>query len=434
MDAKISDSEVSGLLSLLRSDALAPDDPLGALAYLGTTGDLRFVSVLIESMRAAQLGALPIDAPTTAQASLRRLTGESFVTWAEWVAWYATTDLTPVPGFAAWKGQIYAVIDPRFNLFFDEDHPRSIRFEELVWGGVGVDGIPPLESPPRVAAELASYLNPEDLVFGATINGESQAYPLRIMDWHEMANDTLGGEPVALAYCTLCGAGVLFSRRYRGKVLSFGTSGFLMRSNKLMYDRTTFTLWNQLTGVPVLGTLAADPGTLDVFPVVVTTWDAWRTANPTTSVLSVNTAHQRDYSPGAAYGGYFASPDTMFPAPQNDADLNLKDRVFALVLGGDSRAYPVATLVEARVLNDTLGAEPVVLVAQGEEFIVHGSDRRQGDVAWNAGAAVRAYRRGDRHFGPGPDATSLIDQNGATWEVTEEALVHPDGTRLDRLP
>ena len=164
-----------------------------------------------------------------------------------------------MPGFAAWKGRIYSRIDPEFARFFDEDAPRSIRFEEIVWGGVHLDGIPPLESAPMVAAQNAAYLEPEDVVFGVAINGDYRAYPLRIMDWHEMANDEVGGEPVALAYCTLCGAGVLFSRRHRGKVLSIGTSGFLMRSNKLMYDRGTFTLWNQLTGEPVLGPLAADP-------------------------------------------------------------------------------------------------------------------------------------------------------------------------------
>ena len=251
-----------------------------------------------------------------------------------------------------------------------------------------------------VAAENAAYLEPEDVVFGVAINGDYRAYPLRIMDWHEMANDVVGGEPVALAYCTLCGAGVLFSRRHGGKVLSIGTSGFLMRSNKLMYDRGTFTLWNQLTGEPVLGPLAADPVRLDVIPIVTTTWEAWRTANPTTSVLSVNTGHRRDYSPGAAYGGYFASDELMFPAPTADG-LAPKDRVFALVLGDAARAYPVPVLVEARVLNDAVDAQPVVLVALGDELMVEGFDRRAGPVAWSAGAAVRAFQRGERKFEAG---------------------------------
>ena len=432
-DRRLSEYQARTLLDGLMLDPTYPDAKVELVAYMGTTGDERLISVLIEVLRAAQLGAFPPEAWDKAQEGLYQLTGERHEAWAEWAEWYARTDLTTVPGFGPWKGRIYSRIDSDFARFFDEDAPRSIRFEEIVWGGVRLDGIPPLESAPMVAAHNAGYLEPDDVVFGVAINGDYRAYPLRILDWHEMANDVVGGEPVALAYCTLCGAGVLFSRRYRGDVLSIGTSGFLMRSNKLMYDRGTFTLWNQLTGEPVLGPLAADPGRLDVIPIVTTTWEAWRTANPTTAVLSVNTGHRRDYSPGAAYGGYFASPDLMFPAPTADG-LAPKDRVFALVLDDAARAYPVSDVVEARVINDTVDAQPVVLVALGEELTINGIDRRQGNVSWSAGAAVRAFERGERHFAPGTDPRTVVDEQGTTWSLTEEALVHPDGTELARLP
>ncbi len=432
-DRRLSDDRARSLLDGLMLDPTYPEGRVELVAFIGTTGDDRLVSVLIEVLRAAQLGAFPPDALPHALEGLWRLTDERLTSWSEWVEWYARSDLTTVPGFAAWKGQIYSRVDPDFVRFFNEDAPRSIRFEEIVWGGVRLDGIPPLESAPMVAARNAAYLEPEDIVFGVAINGDYRAYPLRIMDWHEMANDEVGGEPVALAYCTLCGAGVLFSRRHRGKVLSIGTSGFLMRSNKLMYDRGTFTLWNQLTGEPVLGPLAADPEKLDVIPIVTTTWEAWRTANPTTTVLSVNTGHRRDYSPGAAYGGYFASDDLMFPAP-TAAGLAPKDRVFALVLGDAARAYPTAAVVEAGVLNDAVDAQPVVLVALGDELMIEGFDRRAGNVTWNAGAAVRAFQRGERQFAPGGDSRTVVDEQGTAWQVTEEALVHPDGTQLARLP
>ena len=433
VDRRLSDDQAQSLLDGLLLDPTFPEAQVELVAYMGTTGDERLISVLIEVLRAAQLGAFHPDTWDKARQGLFQLTGEQHEAWAEWAEWYARTDLTTVPGFAAWKGRIYSRVDPQFARFFDERAPRSIRFEEIVWGGVRLDGIPPLESAPMVAADNAAYLEPDDVVFGVAINGDYRAYPLRILDWHEMANDVVGGEPVALAYCTLCGAGVLFSRRYRGDVLSIGTSGFLMRSNKLMYDRGTFTLWNQLTGEPVLGPLAADPGRLDVIPIVTTTWEAWRTANPTTAVLSINTGHRRDYSPGAAYGGYFASPDLMFPAPTADG-LAPKDRVFALVLGDAARAYPVADVVEARVLNDTVDTQPVVLVALGEELTIEGVDRRQGNVSWSAGAAVRAFERGERQFAPGSEPRTVVDEQGATWQVTEEALVHPDGAQLARLP
>jgi len=432
-DRRLSDDQARSLLDGLLLDPTYPEAQIELVAYMGTTGDERLIGVLIEVLRAGQLGAFHPDAYANALEGLFQLTGERRESWSEWAEWYARSDLTTVPGFGPWKGRIYTRIDPQFARFFDEFAPRSIRFEEIVWGGVRLDGIPPLESAPMVAAQNAAYLEPEDVVFGVAINGDYRAYPLRILDWHEMANDVVGGEPVALAYCTLCGAGVLFSRRYRGDVLSIGTSGFLMRSNKLMYDRGTFTLWNQLTGEPVLGPLAADPGRLDVIPIVTTTWEAWRTANPTTAVLSINTGHRRDYSPGAAYGGYFASPDVMFPAPTAEG-LSPKDRVFALVLGDAARAYPVPDVVEARVLNDTIDDQPVVLVALGEELSVDGTDRRRGDVSWSAGAAVRAFERGEREFAPGSEPRTVVDEQGDAWEVTEEALVGPDGAQLARLP
>ena len=186
--------------------------------------------------------------------------------------------------------------------------------EEVVWGGVALDGIPALVNARMLPADEADYITPTELVFGVEINGDARAYPLRILDWHEMANDVVGGVPVALAYCTLCGAGVLFDTRVGDATYEFGSSGFLMRSNKLMYDRTTYTLWNQLTGEPVLGKLADGSIELKRLPVVVSTWQAWHARHPDTQVLSLETGHLRDYTPGNPYGSYFASPDTMFPA------------------------------------------------------------------------------------------------------------------------
>ena len=129
--------------------------------------------------------------------------------------------------------------------------------EEIAWGGVLVDGIPALDNPRMTTASAASYLNPDDPVFGVEINGDARAYPLRIANWHEMVNDVVGGVPVSLAYCTLCGSGILFDGRVAGRAepFTFGSSGLLYRSNKLMYDRQTDSLWEQLAGHPVTGSL-----------------------------------------------------------------------------------------------------------------------------------------------------------------------------------
>ena len=103
-------------------------------------------------------------------------------------------------------------------------------------------------------------------------------------------------------------------------------------------------------------------------------------------------------------------------------------------MGDAARAYPVTDVVEARVLNDTVADEPVVLVALGEELTIEGIDRRQGNVSWSAGAAIRAFERGEREFAPGSEPRTVVDGQGAVWQVTEEALVGPDGAQLARLP
>ena len=144
--------------------------------------------------------------------------------------------------------------------------------EEIAWGGVLVDGIPALDNPRMTTASAASYLNPDDPVFGVEINGDARAYPLRIANWHEMVNDVVGGVPVSLAYCTLCGSGILFDGRVAGRAepFTFGSSGLLYRSNKLMYDRQTDSLWEQFAGHPVTGKLTGSKIELKLLLLVLT--------------------------------------------------------------------------------------------------------------------------------------------------------------------
>ena len=258
-------------------DLSSRDRELGAAALEAVLDaqDERFISVLIEVMRGTEVGIfLGIDYDSTVSA-LEKLSGESFgANWPAWVEWYGATDLTPPPGFIGWKGDVLSFIDPRFADFLQDDARSQIRAEEIQWGGVSVDGIPALDNAPMVSADQADYLLPGEPVFGVAINGDVRAYPLRIMDWHEMANDVVGGVPMSLAYCTLCGAGIAFDgRASNGQTYDFGSSGFLYRSNKLMYDRQPRSLWNQLTGEPVLGELVEEELELKLLPVVLTSWE-----------------------------------------------------------------------------------------------------------------------------------------------------------------
>jgi hypothetical protein len=299
------DAEIPGLLEIL-TDGEAPAVE-EALARIQAGPDRRFVPVLIELVRAGQLGIAARAGYNPRVVALEQLSGQALGgDWFGWAAWYAANPLEPPPGFLGWKGALLGRIDPRFAELLAEGQPLRIRAEEIDWGGVPLDGIPSLDDPAHVSAESADYLAPGEPVLGVWLNGEARAYPLRILDWHELANDRVGDVPIAITYCTLCGSGIVYDARdAEGMRRMFGTSGLLYRSNKLMFDRETRSLWSQQSGRPVLGTLAAeDDVKLAALPSVVTRWSDWRAEHPETRVLSLETGHQRPYEPGQPYGSW----------------------------------------------------------------------------------------------------------------------------------
>jgi hypothetical protein len=382
------------------------------LRILENRGKSDVVPGLIQVMRFLRDGA-DIDR------TLAALTGEpAGKRWPQWALWLqAHPEIEPHDGFDGFKADVMAVIDPEFRRFLRPGVAHEIRLEEILWGGVPKDGIPALTNPPLIAPAEASYLTPDELVFGVAIAGDARAYPLRILDWHEMLNDVVGGVPVALAYCTLCGSGILYDTRVAGREepFVFGSSGFLYRSNKLMYDQATHSLWNQFTGRPVVGPLTGSGIELAVLPVTVARWRDWLADHPDTRVLSLETGHERDYTPGQPYGEYFASPDLMFPVLVPDERLAPKDYVFAVRADGARKAWPLAAFEDGAVLNERIGELPVVLV---------------GDAA---SRTVRAYRSGGRRFAPGAEEGTL-EAAGERWRIGESALVGPHGEGLTRLP
>ena len=336
-----------------------------ALQEIARTNEKRYIAPLIDLLRfVSSRQDLAVILKT-----LNKLTGKNWgdasEPWEQLTIWYGEhAELQPPSGYTGWKGDLHAqLIDPRFHDFFYDGAPATVRVEEAVWGGVKVDGIPALVNPHMIPAAEAHYLTDSEPVFGVSINGDNRAYPLRILDWHEMADDIVGGKHVALAYCTLCGSGVLFDASADGKTFEFGSSGFLFRSNKLMYDRETNTLWNQLTGEPVIGKLAGSNIKLKVLPDVLTSWGDWRRQHPDTKVLDIKTGFDRPYEVGATYGRYFGSPDTMFPVWQQSKLLPKKERIFAIQAAGLAKAYPLDTLNRSGgVVNDTLGSLPLVVI------------------------------------------------------------------------
>ena len=325
--------------------------------------------------------------------ALEAITGNSAYGWFDWMVWQQQhPEITPHASYAELKLELFQRIDPEFRRFFPDEptlERMRIRLEEITWGGVSVDGIPSLDNPDLIAVSEASYLLDDDLVFGVEINGDARAYPLRIMGWHEMFNDVIGGVPVALAYCTLCGSGILYETQVEGRdrPLVFGSSGLLYRSNKLMFDRETDSLWNQFTGSPVAGPLVDSGIELKIRPVAITSWAEWRRTHPDSRVLSLETGHRRDYGSGVVYRDYFASPDLMFPTSVDEALFRQKDYVFGIRDVAASKAWPIEAFAGGAVINDSVGQRQIVLV---------------GDAATRT---VRAYDRGGRSFEAAEDAS-----------------------------
>ena len=355
---------------------------------------------------------------------LQEQTGQRFGgDLAGWQQWIWSLPYDPHPDHGYFKGQWYSRIDPRFAEFFPRGVASRIRLDEIEWGGVGVNGIPPLEYPARLDAADAGYLADEHIVFGIAVGGEARAYPKRILAWHEMALDRLGGEELTIVYCTLCGTVIPFGSVADGRHLTFGTSGLLYRSNKLMFDHETKSLWNTFEGVPVVGELVGSGLRLSPRAVVTTTWGEWRRRHPETTVLSLDTGHRRNYAEGAAYRTYFGSDDLMFAVSRRDARLRNKEEVLVLRLPDPERPgelLPLAVtarfLLRNRVFHHEFAGRNLVIVTSEQ-----GANR-----VYDAGA-VRFERLDDGR---------AVDAAGRAWQVSEDALAREDdaGVRLVRVP
>ena len=241
--------------------------------------------------------------------------------------------------------------------------PAPTRFEPAELVDVLVPGaVPAIDRPTFETADLAAErLTPDHPVVVLEIGGDARAYPVAILVWHEIVNDTVGGEAVAVTYSPLADAAVAFRRRAAGRLLSFGGSGKLYRSNLVLYDRTTTTLWPQLVGAAVAGPLTGS--TLERVPVQTTSFEEFRAAYPNGRVLTAATGAARVYgaSPYAGYDRREGPSDSFFARPI-DPRLDAMERVVGVTIGGESRAYPFRALAGSGAINDRVGGTNLVVL------------------------------------------------------------------------
>ena len=235
-----------------------------------------------------------------------------------------------------------------------------VPLDKIKSGGPPKDGIPSIDKPNFVAASEANFVSDNDIVIGLQINGETKAYPLFILVWHEIVNDVVGGVPVAVTYCPLCFTNQVFERTINGKVTEFGTSGKLYNSNLVMYDRNTDSQWSQAIGMAITGELTSH--VLKRVPFDVAKWSDWKTLYPGTLVLTTNTGHIRAYG-SDPYGDYYTDPQIIFPVENKDDRLHPKEIILGFDNGNIYKAYKLADVEEKKVINDEIGDKKLLLVS-----------------------------------------------------------------------
>lgn len=221
--------------------------------------------------------------------------------------------------------------------------PATIPVEEIRPGGPARDRIPALNEPASLPAAGAPWSDDEPVI-GVHLGGESRAYPLAVLVWHELVNDELGGTPLLVSYCPLCGTALVFDRRLAGGTHRFGVSGLLYQSDLLMFDRESDSLWSQITAKAVTGPRRGERLTL--VRSRIESWSAWRARHPDTTVLSPDTGHRRRYGE-TPYGDYALNERLLFPV-EFDHRYHAKMPTLGLRLAdGTARAYPASELVQA---------------------------------------------------------------------------------------
>ena len=238
---------------------------------------------------------------------------------------------------------------------------HTVPYVEIKPGGPPRDGIPPIDRPVFAAVQQApDYLADEEPVLVLELGGEQRAYPLSILILHEIVNDVVGGEAVAITYCPLCNTGLVFGRTVNGQALRFGTTGLLRNSNLIMWDNATESWWQQATGEAIVGELTGR--VLKFIPAQIVSWDAFRDAFGGGVVLTRDTGFVRAYDL-PPYGGYDASADilTVFA----DGSLSPIERVVSVVVDGRSVAYPFTALEEVPIVHDRFEGRDLVIFYVG---------------------------------------------------------------------
>lgn len=293
----------------------------------------------------------------------------------------------------------------------------SIPSNRIFDGGPGKDGIPALVNPLMISAFQATYLNDNDLVIGYKVDDDIRAYPHKILDWHEIINDDIGGQPLAITYCPLTGTAIGWDRMIEGSVSTFGVSGLLFNTNLIPFDRRTNSNWSQMKLECVNGKLIGDE--IRTFQVVETTWGTWKEMYPNTLAVSTQTGVSRSYGIFPYFNGngedYRIDPFLLFPTDIEDDRLPRKERVHGIIINGQAKVYRIASFTNGiTLLPETFQNEKLLVVGDTQMNFVNSFYQTLSDGALLEFTALQ-------------DAFPAVleDNEGNRWDIFGEAISGP---------
>ena len=286
------------------------------------------------------------------------------------------------------------------------------------------DVISPIDEPKLEKVAEVDWLDDREPVALAKAGGEARAYPLRILTWHEVVNDELGGVPVAVTYCPLCNSAVGFEREVEGRVLTFGVSGLLRNSDLVMWDRQTESLWQQISGEGIVGELAGTQLTL--VPVTLVSWETFREEFPDGTVLSQDTGFGRSYGINP-YDFYDSSSRPFLFNGEVDDRFPAMERVLATIVGETNKAYPFSVISEKRAVNDEVAGEPIVVFWGDESTASALSDPEiaEGRSVGTGAAYLRTVDGQVLTFRPAGEDLFKDNETGTTWTLLGKGVDGP---------
>ena len=378
-----------------RIGANLSEEQLAALAVIGASADPRLGWLIADHIRVftslASNGGISRDRLVEINNGLEQaasqLTGRDFPQFLAWnpltsslIAW----DIPAPPDYLAMKRNIYTPIEPAWEALMTDNSVLDWRI--VSWGGVLIDSqpfgetqgfcncIPAVDNPTVESASDATWLAPDDIVFGVVINGEARAYPRRIMEVREMVNDTLGGRDFGMPYCTLCGsAQVWFTDNLPDGIERpvLRTSGLLSRSNKVMYDLTSLSIFDTFLGTADAGPLLEEGIVLDGHTVVTSTWAAWTAQHPNTTVLTEDQALGQDFD----FRNGRDADGPIFPIGDVDPRLAVQEDILGVVqANGRALATHVNSARAALQRGEIVVIGDIRVVGSGDGLLAFDSD------------------------------------------------------------